>query len=148
MHLLHRESASQKREGRHIANLRCGHQRPDPTEGWRVTAGGRKKKKKEWKKKEVPVPSAQKPKVKGNSPRRSLAARSSDAVRVSAKDGESYGEILKAMRARVNPQDSGAKKKGRSCTRGSFSGNMKSSGKRALSTWVCSWIEGLASANT
>ena len=33
-------------------------------------------------------------------------------------------------------------------TRGSFSGNMKSSGKRALSTWMCSWIEGLASANT
>ena len=33
-------------------------------------------------------------------------------------------------------------------TRGSFSGNKKLSGKRALSTWVCSWIEGLASANT
>ena len=32
--------------------------------------------------------------------------------------------------------------------RGSFSGNMKSSGKRALSTWEYSWIEGLASANT
>ena len=33
-------------------------------------------------------------------------------------------------------------------TRRSFSGNMKLSGKRALSTWVCSWIEGIASANT
>ena len=33
-------------------------------------------------------------------------------------------------------------------TRRSFSRNMKSSGKRALSTWVCSWIEGLASTNT
>ena len=32
--------------------------------------------------------------------------------------------------------------------RRSLSGNMKSSGKRALSTWVCSWIEGLALANT
>ena len=26
-------SDSQKREGQHIAHLRCGHQRPDPTEG-------------------------------------------------------------------------------------------------------------------
>ena len=32
--------------------------------------------------------------------------------------------------------------------RGLFLGNMKSSGKRALSTWECSWIEGLAVANT
>ena len=31
-----------------------------------------------------------------------------DAVRVSAKNGESYAEILKTMKARVNPQDSGA----------------------------------------
>ena len=33
-------------------------------------------------------------------------------------------------------------------TQRSFSENMKLSGKRASSTWVCSWIEGLASANT
>ena len=31
-------------------------------------------------------------------------------------------------------------------TRRSFSGNMKLSGKGTLSTWVCSWIEGLALA--
>ena len=36
-------------------------------------------------------------------PRRSAAARSGDAIRVSAKDGESYNEILKAMKAKVNP---------------------------------------------
>ena len=54
------------------------------------------------------MPSAQEPKVKGKLPRRSLATRSGDAVRVSAKDGESYVEILKAMKARVNPQHSGA----------------------------------------
>ena len=41
--------------------------------------------------------------------RRSPAARSGDAIRVSAKNGESYAEILKAMKARVNPQNSGAK---------------------------------------
>ena len=52
--------------------------------------------------------SAQEPKVKGKLPRRSPAVGSGDAVRVSAKDGESYAEILKAMKARVNPQDSGA----------------------------------------
>ena len=47
-------------------------------------------------------------KVKGKLPRRSPTARSDDDVRVSAKDGESYAEILKAMKARVDPQDSGA----------------------------------------
>ena len=41
-------------------------------------------------------------------PRRSPAARSGEAIRVSAKDGESYAEILKAMKAKVNPQNSGA----------------------------------------
>ena len=41
-------------------------------------------------------------------PRRSPAGRSGDVVRISAKDGESCAEILKAMKARVNPQDSGA----------------------------------------
>ena len=54
------------------------------------------------------MPSVQKPKVKGKLPRRSPAARSSDVFRVSAKDGESYTEILKAMKTRVNPQDSGS----------------------------------------
>ena len=41
-------------------------------------------------------------------PRRSPAARSCDAIRVSAKDGESYAEILKAMKDKVDPQNSGA----------------------------------------
>ena len=43
----------------------------------------------------------------GKVPRRTPTARLGDAVRVSAKDGESYAEILKTMKARVNPQNSG-----------------------------------------
>ena len=54
------------------------------------------------------MPSAQDPKGKEKMPKRSPAARSGDAVRVSAKDGESYTEILKAMKAKVNPQNVGA----------------------------------------
>ena len=50
------------------------------------------KEKKEKRRKEVPVPSAQEPKAKGKLPRRSPTARSGDAIRVSAKDGESYAE--------------------------------------------------------
>ena len=69
-----------------------------------MPAGGEEKEeKKEKKKKEVPAPSAQEPKTKGNLPRRSLAARSGDAIRVSAKDGESCANILRAMKAKVNP---------------------------------------------
>ena len=49
------------------------------------------------------MPSAQEPKTKGKLVRRSPAARSGDAIRVSAKDGESYADILKAMKANVNP---------------------------------------------
>ena len=63
-----------------------------------------KKKKKEKKKKEVSVPSAQEPKIKGKLPRRSRAARSGDAIRVSAKDGDSYADILKAMKRRYAPK--------------------------------------------
>ena len=40
--------------------------------------------------------------------RRSPAARSGDAIRVSAKDGESYADILKVMKAKVNPQNAEA----------------------------------------
>ena len=65
-------------------------------------------KKEKRKKKEVPVPSAQEPREKGKMPRRSPAVRSGDAIRVSAKDGESYAVILKVMKAKVNPQSSGA----------------------------------------
>ena len=64
--------------------------------------------KKEKKKKEVSVPSAQEPKTKGKLPRPSTAARSGDAIRLSAKDGESYADILKVMKAKVNPQNAGA----------------------------------------
>ena len=74
-----------------------------------MAAGGEKENKREKKKKKekmeerVPVPSAQDPKEKGKLPRRSLAARSGDAIRVSAKDGEFYAEILKAIKAKVDP---------------------------------------------
>ena len=54
------------------------------------------------------MPSAQDPKEKGKLPRRSPAARSCDVIRVSAKGGESYADILKAMKAKVDPQNSGA----------------------------------------
>ena len=40
--------------------------------------------------------------------RRSPDLRSADAIRVSAKDGKSYAEILKAMKAKVNLENSGA----------------------------------------
>ena len=73
-----------------------------------MAAGGKEETEiKEKKKKEVPVPSAQEPKEKGKMPRRSPAARSCDAIRVSAKDGEPYAEILEATKAKVNPQNSG-----------------------------------------
>ena len=86
------------------AATRC--QTPQKDGEWQLVEKKNKKKKKE---KNVPVPLAQEPRVKGKLQRRSLATRSGDAVRVSAKDGESYYfEILKAMKARVNPQDSGA----------------------------------------
>ena len=54
------------------------------------------------------MPSAQEPKAKGKLQWRSPAARTGDAIRVSAKDGKSYAEILKAMKVKVNPQNAGA----------------------------------------
>ena len=75
---------------------------------WQLVNRKEKKKKQEKKKKEVPVPFAQEQGEKGKMPRRSPAARSGDAIRVSEKDGESYAEILKAMKAKVGPQSSGA----------------------------------------
>ena len=72
-----------------------------------MAAGGKKEKKKKKKEREVPAPSAQEPKGKKKVPRRSPAARSGDAIRVSTKDGESYAEILKTMKAKVNSQNSG-----------------------------------------
>ena len=64
--LLPRGANPKERKGQHIALLCRGHQRPDPTKGWGMAAGGKKeeKKKKNKKKKEreVPAPSAQEPK--------------------------------------------------------------------------------------
>ena len=40
-------------------------------------------------------------------PRRFLPAKSGDAIRVSAKDGQSNAPFLKVMKARVNPSDAG-----------------------------------------
>ena len=68
----------------------------------------RKKRKNEKKiRKEVLVPSAQESRTKGKLARRFPAARSGDAVRVPAKDGESYADILKAMKAKVTPKMQG-----------------------------------------
>ena len=47
------------------------------------------------------MPSAHESKAKGKTPRRSPTARSGDAIRVSAKDGESYAKILKAMKVKA-----------------------------------------------
>ena len=68
----------------------------------------KKNKNKKKKEREVPATSAQEPKAKKKVPRRSPAARSGDAIRVSANNGASYAEILKAMNAKMNPQNSGA----------------------------------------
>ena len=66
-----------------------------------MAAGGKEEKEKKIKEEE-------RPKAKGKTPRRSPTARSGDAIGVSAKDGESYAEILKAMKAKGNPQNSRA----------------------------------------
>ena len=47
------------------------------------------------------------PKEEGNLPRRSPAIRSGYAIRVSAKDDESYTEILEAMKAKEDPPNTG-----------------------------------------
>ena len=46
-------------------------------------------------------------KEKRKTPKRSPAARSGDAIGVSMKDGQSHDEILRVMKARVNPLDAG-----------------------------------------
>ena len=76
-------------------------QTPQKDGEWQLVDEKKKINKK--KEREVPVPSARDPKDKGNLPRRSPAARSGDAIRVPAKDSESYAEILKAMKAKLNP---------------------------------------------
>ena len=84
-------------------------QTPQNDGEWHLVEKKKKKKEKNKKKKEreVPVPSAQELEERKKVPRRSPAARSGDAIRVSVKDGESYAEILKAVKAKVNPQNSG-----------------------------------------
>ena len=60
--------------------------------------------------------------------------------------GQSVGWIADAWKWPLKrPRFCWSRTRDHSNARGSFSGK---SGKRALSTWVCSWIEGLASANT
>ena len=78
-----------------------------PRKGW-VSFGDRALRLWEIPEKAVAVPFAQHPEEKGKMPRRSPAARSVNAIRVSAKDGEFYADILRAMKAKVNPQNSGA----------------------------------------
>ena len=62
-----------------------------------------KKENKEKKGREVSAPSAQELEEKKKVPWRSPAARSGDAIRVSAKDGESYAEIVKEMNSEADP---------------------------------------------
>ena len=77
-------------------------QTPQEDGEWQLVETKKNKKKKG---REV---SAQEPKEKKKVPLRSPAASSGEAIRVSAKNSESYAEILKAMKAKVNPQNSGA----------------------------------------
>ena len=42
-----------------------------------------------------------------STPKRSSPARSGDAIKVSAKDGQSYADILKEMKAKVDPRKAG-----------------------------------------
>ena len=42
-----------------------------------------------------------------STPKRSSPARSGDAIKVSARDGQSYADILKEMKAKVDPRKAG-----------------------------------------
>ena len=99
-----RGTAPQEREGQHIAILPVATrvQTPQKDGEWQIV---QKKTKKRKEKKEVPVPSTQVLKAKGKLPRLCPTAGSSDAIRVSTMDGESYADILKAMKAKVNLQN-------------------------------------------
>ena len=92
---------SQKGEGQYIAVLCWGHNNPDFQGGWGLEAGENKKKKKE--KKETSVQEAEKKKA----PRRSPPSRTGDVIRDSTRGGQSYAEILKEMKTKVNPLDAG-----------------------------------------
>ena len=78
---------------------------------WQVVAK-KKKNKKENKKVDTerkakgPVQEAQGSNKKRTSKRFS-PARSGDAIKVSAKDGQSYADILKEMKAKVDPRKTG-----------------------------------------
>ena len=86
-------------------------QPPNKEGDWHVVTKKRKEKKKKRKEKkekraEDPAQKAQgttaTPKSKLSTP-----ARSSDAIKVSAKDGQSYADILKEMKAKVDPRKAG-----------------------------------------
>ena len=40
-------------------------------------------------------------------PKRSSPARSGDAIKVSAKEGQSYADVLKELKAKVDPRKAG-----------------------------------------
>ena len=78
-------------------------QAPNKEGDWKVVTkrGEKKKKQKLQKKAKDPVQKAQGTVAKLK-PKRSSPARSGDAIKVSAKDGQSYAGILKEMKAKVD----------------------------------------------
>ena len=82
-------------------------QAPNEEGDWQVVKRKtRKKRKKKEKKEKDPVQKAQgtvaRPKLK-----RSLPARSGDAIKVSARNGQSYAEILREMKEKVDQRRAG-----------------------------------------
>ena len=69
----------------------------------------KKKKEEEGKKEKKAEDPAQKTQGATATPtsKRSTPARSGDAIKVSAKDGQSYADILKEMKAKVDPRKAG-----------------------------------------
>ena len=86
----------QKRLETHPAPIKDG--------DWQVVAQKKKKKKVVTERRSKdPVQEAQGTSDK-STPKRSSPARSGDAIKVSAKDGQSYADILKEMKAKVETQ--------------------------------------------
>ena len=80
-------------------------QTPTNEEEWQLVTKKRKKKREKGEEGGGPcAESTAKPKLK-----RSTLTRSGDAIKVSAKDGQSYAEILKEMKALVEPRRAGLK---------------------------------------
>ena len=76
-------------------------QPPNKEGDWQVVTKKRKKKRKRRKKGEKGGTTAR-PKLK-----RSMPARSGDAIKVSAKDRQSYADFLREMKAKVDPRKAG-----------------------------------------